>query len=144
MTYKETIEQLLTVIDSHPDIKSCGYGDPTAYDVSKQGVQYPRAYLSLIDASKYAYNLELVVTGDVYSDRTNQLEVESDTLQYIKELVLIFQSMDRVKIDEDPRYVPTHLYQRDQSAGWKVEFEVRVDEIIECKVESPKKPKYNQ
>lgn len=132
-TYKETIEELLALIDTHPDIESNAYGDHTAYDVDKDGFVYPRAYISLIDADKFNYNLELVVTADVVPDLSNMLQVESDTLTYIKELVQGFIGIERVKFDDDITYTPTRLYQRDQSAGWKVEFSVRVDEIITCK-----------
>jgi len=131
--YKETIEELLAMIDTHPDIESNGYGDHTAFDESKQGFAYPRAYISLIDAGRYYYNLELVVTADVLPDLSNMLDVESDTLTYIKELVQGLISIERVKFDDEVKYIPTRLYQRDQSAGWKVEFSVRVDEIIKCK-----------
>ena len=131
-TYKESIDALLVRLYEHPDVQSTGYGEPEAYDVSKSGVLYPRAYLSLVEVIGNDYSLELVVTKAVASDQSNRLQVQSDTLTIIKSLVQTMKADDGVIFDTQITYEPTRLYQRDQSEGFKITFSLRSDEVVEC------------
>lgn len=132
MTYKETIDALLVRFMEHPDVESSAYGEPEAYDVSKKGVLYPRAYLSIVEAVGSYYTLELVVTKAIDADLSNRLQVQSDTLTIIKSLVQTMKADDGIRFDTDITYDPTRLYQRDSSEGWKVTFDLRSYEDIDC------------
>lgn len=132
MTYKDTIDQLLTSMGNNTNIKSTGYGDPTAYDVSKNGFEYSRAYLSLIDADDNYYSLELVVTDKPLVDGGDRLIIESSTLTTIKQVAKSFKALNVVKFDNVITYKPTMTYQRDQTVGWKIEFKVKSNEVIKC------------
>jgi len=131
-TLKEVIEELEALYIQHPDVNSVGYGEEKANDISKEGVQYQRAYLYLVDADDYRYNLKLTVTDEVLSDLSNRLDVQSGTLTTIKSLVQSMKHIDKVKFDGDITYTPTRLYGQDQSEGWFVEFEYLSDEEIIC------------
>ena len=131
MTLETLIDDLLSLYQGNPSINSTGYGETEAYSTSKTGVEYIRAYLHLEEATNINVKLTLTVTDDVLSDLSNRLQVQSNTLTVIKELTQIMIVYDYIHFDDDLTYEPTKLYQEDASEGWKVSFEIRLDEDID-------------
>ena len=130
--YKQTVEKLLAEFLLHPDLNSSAYGEQEAYSVSKGGVEYPRVYLSLIGADDYTVTLKLTVTATVVADLSNRLEVQSRTLNIIRELSQQLKNLSILKFDEILEYEPTRLYQEDQSEGWFTEFSVAIEAVDAC------------
>ena len=138
MNLKELITNLEAIYILNPKVESTGYGEQEAYSVSKEGVIYPRAYLYLIEADMHTVALRLTVTADVLPDLSNRLDVQSETLTIIKELVQQTISAGYLQFDVDVTFVPTRLYQEDQSEGYKTEFEIVMDEPIDvCLIPKP-------
>jgi hypothetical protein len=131
-TFEEVVDDLLKRYIQHVDVNSSGYGDQTAYSVSKSGKQYPRAYLSLVDASDFKVKLTLTVTDKVKSNLSDRLSIQSSTLEIIRDLVMENKNLYVSRYDNEHTYEPTGLYQEDQTEGYQVEVEVQVGREANC------------
>jgi glycyl-tRNA synthetase (class II) len=132
MDLKETIDSILGRFSEHKEIKSVAYGDISAYDESKQGLLYPRAYLSLEEATRYRIVLTLTVTDKVFTDLSNRLDIQSETFSIIQDLTLELAHLFKTTYSPEYTFTPTGLFERDSTEGWQTQIEVFIEQSGTC------------
>ena len=131
MTLKTLITTLQELYLANPKVLSTGYGEQEAYDNSKEGVLYPRAYLHLLEGYSHSVKLKLTVTDAVLPDQSNRLDVQSAMFTLIKELGQMMLATSNISIELEPTYMPTNLYSRDSSEGFYIDLDITLNEVID-------------
>ena len=131
-TLKETVDDLLARYIQHKEIESVGYGEIEKYDVDKAGFDYPRAYLTLESAERRHITLTLTVTDKVKVDLSDRLEVQSSTLDIIKDLVHDMVENEYFPHDYDFEFDPTELFMGDSTEGFQTDITINVNYAGSC------------
>ena len=97
MTYKELVDNIKTVVDSHEILRDFGYGALTDIKTVDEGtrVNYPYAFLNPTQSTRtgqsVTYRFNLIVMDVAQEDPTDgfseYLKVQSDCQQYIDDIL---------------------------------------------------------
>ena len=131
-TLEELVTELKTRFLQHVSINSSGYGEAEAMAISKPGFEYPRAYLTVQPATNQKVGFDLTVVDKVLPDHTNRLDVESRTLEIIRDLVSDMVDKGMLKFDQEIEYNPTRIISEDSVEGWVTEIELPVKWASSC------------
>jgi hypothetical protein len=96
VNYKQIIEDLEDIANTHEQVNSFGYGDLTqlTMDVqTKQEPEYTRLYVlpadTILDENQLTLNFTIIVADKLEDDYSNQRDVLSDTLEIIKDVYTV-------------------------------------------------------
>lgn len=118
MTYKEVVNNMIRVLLESTLVLSAAYGDEEDFDESKEGVDYPRAYISLDEVSSMnSYSFMLTITDRV--DLIDRLSGQSSTLTIAKKVQLLLSGL-APEVFNSLDVTATSLYSGDQTEGWKL------------------------
>jgi hypothetical protein len=140
ITYKVIVNTLLDIFEANVLINSVGYGDEEDLDVSKEGVEYTRAYVTVIDSDMHSATFTVFVLDKVNSDLSNRLDVQSNTLTISREIVQSLIAYGLLSYDDEITFEPTKLYGGDTAEGWSFDLEVKYPQMIDVCVQIANNP----
>jgi hypothetical protein len=139
-TFNNVIDTICCVAFKHAFVHQVDYGDIWEVNLEKD-VLFP--YFHCVpqtvetDVSTLKYNFQLIIMDLVEPDKSNEQQVQSDTLQILLDIISLFRNGDITKssADEIPTYYAEGEYtltpftERFDNAvtGWMIDFAVHVD-----------------
>jgi hypothetical protein len=148
MNYKEIVDRLREIVFRHKMLVDWGYGDLSDIKVKSQndtdkgsdGADYPYAFLNPGQHSRLEnsmiYRFNLIVMEMSTDDTDRVIEVQSNCMQYINDIVAMWHfgyQTDRTEITLSYSVIPFKQRFQDTVAGMTASIEITVaDPLDNC------------
>lgn len=135
MTLKETIELLKTIAQSQPNIRYVGEGN--VYELNhKPDIEYGVFYITQSNTQIFdnyvQYNLNLFYVDRLTDDFDNRLQVQSDGIRVIKNILNIYEDMGDDEISYPLNFTSFNERFCDECAGVFTTVSIVTDGLSGC------------